>query len=118
MLYKGELRHIVIILSLVILLLFICIASRLYLESSTSELINALDKVNTRQDLEQFNILFDRITDVWLMLLPHGEIDRLSEAYYLMYSCPDDAFEQQKQTLLNFLIIIPDRMRLSIQNVL
>ncbi len=118
MLYKGEIRHILIISSLVLLLLFICIASQLYLEASCQELIDALEKVNGREDLENFNKEFDRITDIWLMLLPHGEIDRLSEAYYLMYSCPDDAFEQQRQALLNFLILIPERMRLSFQNVL
>ncbi|MBR3751078.1 MAG: hypothetical protein IKK58_04830 [Clostridia bacterium] len=118
MLHKGEIRHVVLIICLVFLLAFICLGSEVYLNNSCQELIRALQAVDDPADLDGFDALFDSITDTWLFLLPHSEIDRLSEAYFHMYSAPEDAFEQEKQVLIHFLEMIPDRIRLSAQNVL
>ena len=118
MLHRGEIRHIALIFVLVSLLTIICIGSEVYLSSSCRELIQRLEAVNSTDDLDGFDEMFDRITDIWLFLLPHTEIDRLSEAYFHMYSAPTDAFEQEKQVLLHFLEMIPDRTRLSLENIL
>ena len=118
MLYKGEIRHIVLIMVLIGLLTLICVGSEIYLNSSCKYLMCKLDEITEQSRLDDFDALFDKITDVWLLLLPHSEIDRLSEAYFLMYSAPKDAFEQQKQLLIHFLEMIPDRTRLSLENIL
>ena len=118
MLHRGEIRHIALIFILVALLALICIGSEAYLSASCQELIQRLETVNSTDDLDGFDALFDRITDLWLFLLPHSEIDRLSEAYFHMYSAPPDAFEQEKQVLMHFLEMIPDRTRLSLENIL
>lgn len=118
MLRKGEIRHIALILILIFILALICIGSEMYLNFSCRELIKKLEEVKSTADLDEFDSLFDDITDVWLFLLPHSEIDRLSEAYFHMYSAPDDTFEQEKQVLMHFLEMIPDRVKLSAENVL
>ena len=118
MLCKGEIRHVVLIFALIFLLGTICIGSQSYLNASCRELITRLEAVKHPSDLEEFDRVFDRITDVWLLMLPHTEIDRLSEAYFHMYSAPEDAFEQEKQVLMHFLEMVPDRTRLSLENIL
>ena len=49
--------------------------------------------------------------------MPHEEVDSLSELYYNMYACSDEDFRQYKQALKHMLELIPDRSRLSLQNV-
>ena len=103
---KGELKHILIMLVLLFLLGIIC---RL--------LEQELEKVESPQDLDAFDESFDRITDLWLLIMPHEEVDSLSELYYNMYACSDEDFQQYKQALKHMLELIPDRSRLSLQNV-
>lgn len=118
MLHKGEIRHLILIAILILLLGALCIGSQIYLEYSCGELLAMLTRVNKQSDLDLFDKEFDRITDLWLLMLPHGEIDRLSEAYFHMYSAPPEAFNQEKQVLIHFLQMMPDRMKLSIENIL
>ena len=116
--HKGEMRHLILIAALMLILALICAGSEIYLNLSCASLIRELEKVENAQDLEKFDKTFDRITDGWLLLLSHDETDRLSEVYFHMFSCPQEEFEQEKQVLLHFLRLIPDRTRLSLQNIL
>ena len=118
MLHKGEIRHLILIALLILMLGVLCVGSQIYLDYSCGELLALLTGVNSQNDLDHFDREFDRITDVWLLMLPHSEIDRLSEAYFHMYSAPPDAFDQEKQVLIHFLQMMPDRMKLSIENIL
>lgn len=114
---KGELKHILIMLVLLFLLGIICLLSELYLNISCRQLEQELEKAESPQDLDAFDEIFDRITDIWLLIMPHEEVDSLSELYYNMYACSDEDFRQYKQALKHMLELIPDRSRLSLQNV-
>ena len=67
---KGELKHILIMLVLLFLLGIICLLSELYLNISCRRLEQELEKAESPQDLDAFDEIFDRITDIWLLIMP------------------------------------------------